>query len=88
MFFPELPAAIDVLLPDQTISQWHITWLPPRNSNAVAAGNGGMIGEFASGWCDFYMNDFIRHGNSRRVHRVELWECSHCDHYIVEAYVV
>ncbi|XP_057444537.1 uncharacterized protein LOC130736765 [Lotus japonicus] len=41
LFFPQLPAVINVRLPNNSIIQWHITWHRPRNSNVTASSSGG-----------------------------------------------
>ncbi|XP_057416850.1 uncharacterized protein LOC130711305 [Lotus japonicus] len=84
LFFPQLPAVINVRLPNNSIIQWHITWHHPRNSNVSASSSGGRQGEIAAGWCDFYRNDFIRLGNSVQVHNIELWESSESDTYMCQ----
>lgn len=79
---------INVQLPDESITQWHITWHPPHIANQNAPINGGMTGEIAGGCCDFYRTDYIRNGSSGRVHRIELWEHSDFPNYSVDVYVV
>lgn len=86
MFFPHLPAVINVLLPDDSIAQWQITWHHPPNGNANVPASMGSIGQFASGCLNFYRNDFISLGYSNRIHKIELWEVMNTDTYMVEVF--
>ncbi|XP_057440296.1 uncharacterized protein LOC130732207 [Lotus japonicus] len=87
-FFPNLPPVITVILPDGNNAQWHITWRVACNSIEGSSGSRGRVGYLAAGWCDFYRSEFRRLRNSGQVHRIELWELSDSDSYMVQVFTM
>lgn len=78
--FQHLPTEIEVLLPDENITQWRITWYSKNDASTTSSTDSEdsekpeSIGELAAGWCDYFRQKFIRDENRYQVFEMALYE--------------
>lgn len=81
--FPDLPTEVMVILPDDTVTEWSISWYSKDEASTSTSTEPEMIGELGAGWCDYFRDKYKRDGNRSRVFEMLLFEIPQGDVYLL-----